>query len=54
MAIQTQQFNITGMHCASCAGLIERGLKKVNGVKTLMLTLQLKKRAWFLTAHSHQ
>ncbi len=27
------QLAITGMHCASCAGLIERGLKKVAGVK---------------------
>ena len=25
--------NIGGMHCASCAILVERGLKKVNGVK---------------------
>jgi Cu+-exporting ATPase len=25
--------NITGMHCASCAGIIERSLKKVPGVK---------------------
>jgi len=25
--------NITGMHCASCAGMIERSLKKVPGVK---------------------
>lgn len=24
---------LSGMHCASCAGLIERSLKKVNGVK---------------------
>ncbi len=26
-------FNLYGMHCASCAGLIERKLKKVSGVK---------------------
>ena len=25
--------NITGMHCASCAGIIERSLKKIPGVK---------------------
>ena len=43
MAIQTQQFNITGMHCASCAGLIERGLKKVNGVKTLNVNFAAEK-----------
>lgn len=28
------QLSLAGMHCASCAGLIERGLKKVPGVKT--------------------
>ena len=27
------RLSLTGMHCASCAGLIERSLKKVNGVK---------------------
>ncbi|HCS79286.1 TPA: heavy metal translocating P-type ATPase [Patescibacteria group bacterium] len=27
------KLSLTGMHCASCAGLIERSLKKVNGVK---------------------
>ena len=27
------QLSLSGMHCASCAGLIERALKKVNGVK---------------------
>ena len=32
-SIKTQQFNISGMHCASCAGIIERSLKKVSGVK---------------------
>lgn len=26
-------FNVFGMHCASCAALIERKIKKVNGVK---------------------
>ena len=25
--------NITGMHCASCANIIERSLKKINGVR---------------------
>lgn len=28
----TQSFNITGMHCASCAGVIEKQLKQVLGV----------------------
>jgi len=26
--------SISGLHCASCAGIIERSLKKVPGVKT--------------------
>ena len=30
---QRVNFNVFGMHCASCAGLIERSLKKVPGVK---------------------
>lgn len=29
---QVSLLNLTGMHCSSCAGLIERSLKKVNGV----------------------
>lgn len=29
---QVAFLNITGMHCSSCAGLIERSVKKVNGV----------------------
>lgn len=28
-----QQLSLSGMHCASCAGIIERSLKKVSGVK---------------------
>jgi len=31
--IEKISLKIEGMHCASCAGLIERGLKKVTGVK---------------------
>lgn len=34
---------ITGMHCASCAVLIERGLKKVNGVKTANVNFAAEK-----------
>lgn len=29
-----ETFNVFGMHCASCAGLIERAIKKVPGVKS--------------------
>ena len=34
---------IDGMHCASCAGNIERSLKKVPGVKEASVSLMLKK-----------
>jgi len=37
------QLNIEGMHCASCAGLIERGLKKVPGVKTVNVNFAAEK-----------
>ncbi|MDP2930222.1 MAG: heavy metal translocating P-type ATPase [bacterium] len=35
--------NITGMHCASCAGIIERGLKKVPGVKEANVNFAVEK-----------
>ena len=41
--IKTQQFNITGMHCASCAGLIERSLKKVPGIKEANVNFAIEK-----------
>ena len=31
--MNNKRFSIVGMHCASCAGIIERALKKVIGVK---------------------
>ncbi len=31
--MDTQTFRIKGMHCASCAGIIERTIKKVEGVE---------------------
>ncbi len=34
---------IEGMHCSSCAGNIERSLKKVAGVKEATVSLMLKK-----------
>ena len=34
---------IEGMHCASCAGNIEKSLKKVAGVKEASVSLMLKK-----------
>src|SRR3989338_212725 len=30
--MQTQTYKIKGMHCASCASIIEKTLKKVDGV----------------------
>ncbi len=35
--------SLSGMHCASCAGLIERGLKKVAGVKTANVNFAAEK-----------
>ncbi|PIR44019.1 copper-translocating P-type ATPase [Candidatus Wolfebacteria bacterium CG10_big_fil_rev_8_21_14_0_10_31_9] len=32
---QTQTFKIKGMHCASCAGIIEKIFKKIEGVKSI-------------------
>ncbi|MEK6792374.1 MAG: heavy metal-associated domain-containing protein [Nanoarchaeota archaeon] len=37
------KLTIEGMHCASCAGNIERSLKKVIGVKEATVSLMLKK-----------
>lgn len=34
---------IEGMHCASCASNIERSLKKINGVKSVNVSLLTKK-----------
>ncbi len=31
--MHTQTYNVKGMHCASCAGIIERTVKKVEGVE---------------------
>ncbi len=35
--------DITGMHCSSCAGLIERSLKKVNGVNEVNVNFATEK-----------
>ncbi len=37
------QLSLSGMHCSSCAGLIERGLKKVPGVKTANVNFAAEK-----------
>ena len=37
------KLSILGMHCGSCAGNIERALKKVSGVKEASVSLMLKK-----------
>ncbi|MFH0791597.1 MAG: heavy metal translocating P-type ATPase [bacterium] len=37
------QLTVEGMHCASCAGLIERALKKVAGVKTVNVNFAAEK-----------
>ena len=37
------KINIEGMHCASCAGNIEKSLKKVPGVKEVNISVIGKK-----------
>lgn len=37
------KLNINGMHCASCAGNIERSLRKVTGVKNVSVSVMLNK-----------
>ncbi len=37
------KLTISGMHCASCAGNIERSLKKVEGVKNVSVSLMTNK-----------
>ena len=37
------KITISGMHCASCAGNVERSLKKVSGVKNLSVSLMTNK-----------
>ncbi|MEK6847296.1 MAG: heavy metal-associated domain-containing protein [Nanoarchaeota archaeon] len=37
------KLTITGMHCGSCAGNIERSLKKVSGVKTCSVSMMTNK-----------
>lgn len=37
------KLNIDGMHCASCVSNIERSVKKVDGVKTVAVSLLTKK-----------
>ena len=38
-----KKINIDGMHCASCAGNIERSLKKIPGVKEVSVSVIGKK-----------
>jgi len=37
------KMTITGMHCGSCAGNIERSLKKVAGVKSASVSMMTNK-----------
>ena len=37
------KITISGMHCASCAGNVERSLKKVQGVKNVSVSLMTNK-----------
>ena len=37
------KITISGMHCASCAGNVERSLRKVKGVKNVSVSLMTNK-----------
>lgn len=37
------KLTISGMHCASCVGNVERSLKKVSGVKNVSVSLMTNK-----------
>jgi copper chaperone CopZ len=37
------KLTISGMHCASCANNIERSLKTIKGVKSVSVSIMLKK-----------
>jgi len=37
------KLRIEGMHCASCAGNVEKSLKKVSGVKEVSVSLMTNK-----------
>ncbi|MED4574580.1 copper ion binding protein [Bacillus atrophaeus] len=41
--IKETNFQITGMTCAACATRIEKGIKKINGVKEANVNLALEK-----------
>ena len=41
--MKTQQFSISGMHCVSCASIIERGLKDLPGVKSVNVNFATEK-----------
>lgn len=37
------KLTISGMHCASCAGNVERSLRKVSGIKNVSVSLMTNK-----------
>jgi len=37
------KITISGMHCASCAGNVERSLRKIQGVKNVSVSLMTNK-----------
>jgi len=43
MDIKNQKFNISGMHCASCALIIEDNLKKLPGIKNVNVSFATQK-----------
>lgn len=41
--MRTEQYNISGMHCAACSASIERNLNKLEGIEKAEVNLLLKK-----------
>jgi len=37
------KITIEGMHCASCAGNVEKSLKKIDGISNVSVSLMTKK-----------
>ena len=41
--MEKKKLLIEGMHCASCAGNVERALRKISGISNVSVSVLLKK-----------